>query len=122
MPEVQLRKDALWGKRCLGYSVQAFPDHESLARIGVLQDRALGLCPMDLRRTPLGTIHVSVFPVLPARSFVTGKAQLWERLRTDVVEVIAPHGPADQVTLRFEQIYVTETALILSTPDQPRPI
>ncbi|HEY3950680.1 hypothetical protein [Phenylobacterium sp.] len=122
MAKVHLRKDPLWGRPCLGYSVQGRFDDRSLARLAAFQSEVLRGRSAGLHRTPAGAMHISVFSIVPVRWPDAGKDDLWTGLKAGVLEAIASADPAEGLAIRFEETRVTETAVILSTPEQPAPI
>ncbi len=123
MAQVQLRGDPLWGKPCLGYSVQARFDEASIARLVELQTNIAALPDLpELHWTPPATMHVSLFSVVPVRWPDEGKAALWARLGARVLKEVAASECAANLQIGFKELCFTETALILSSADQPGPI
>ncbi len=119
MSEKRLRADSLWGKPCLGYSIQARFDEESIARLAELQGRIAALSNLPrLNWTPSATMHVSIFSVVPVRWPEAGKAASWGRLRDRVRSEVASTKWPESLVIGFRELAVTETALILFTPDQ----
>ena len=123
MGVVRVREDRLWGKPCLGYSVQARFDEAGIARLTELQTRIAALPPRPrLHWTPPATMHISLFSVIPVRWADEGKEELWEQLRDKVLNAVASSEWLGALTVRFHELVITNTALILSTPNQPEPI
>jgi hypothetical protein len=67
-------------------------------------------------------MHVSLFSVVPVRWPDEGKAALWERLGAKVLKEVAAAEYADHLQIGFQELCLTDTALILFTTDQPAPI
>lgn len=123
MAEAYLRGDPLWGKPCLGYSVQARFDEASVALLAGLQTKIAAVPDLpELLWTPPATMHVSLFSVVPVRWPDEGKAALWDRLRAGVLKAVATFERPDHLAIGFQELCFTETALILSTADQAAPV
>jgi hypothetical protein len=121
MPKFHLHRDPMWGQPCLAYNIQALFDEESLARLAEVQDRVWRRCGNVMRPTPPDTMHVSVFPIIPVRWESNGKEAIWKRLEPLVRQELAVEA-ANAVSIRFLELKITPSALILSTPRQPGPI
>jgi len=123
MAERRLSADPLWGKACLGYSVQARFDKESIERLAELQDRIAALPKLPrLHWTPPATMHVSLFSIVPVRWPDAGKSAVWRQLREKVRSEVASAKWPDRLAITFHELAVTETALVLFTRAQAAPI
>jgi hypothetical protein len=122
MASVHLQNDRLWGEPCLGYSVQAHFDAESTSRLAELQTRTFRGCAARLHLPPPQTLHVSVFSLVPVRWPDEGKEELWKRLIAAGVKDIALQRLGESFSIEFEEVRVTESAIILCTQIQPAPI
>ncbi|WP_425994239.1 hypothetical protein [Caulobacter sp. DWR1-3-2b1] len=111
----------MWGQPCLAYNIQALFDEESLARLADVQDRVRRRCGGIMRPTPPHTMHVSVFSIIPARWVSNDKEAIWKRLEPLVRQELSVEA-ANAVSIRFLEIRIAPSALILSTPHQPGPI
>jgi hypothetical protein len=118
-----VREDTLWGQACVGYSVQARFDGAAGETLAALQRRRLGSGADAWHLTPPDTAHVSVFSLIHVRAVAARKEELWRSL-SHVVRPIIAAASADwnPFAVRFASLEVTETALILTTIDQPEPI
>ena len=121
MSKFHLRRDPMWGQPCLAYNIQAFFDEEGMARLADVQDRVSRLCGGVMRLTPPHTMHVSVFPIIPVRWVSNEKEAISERLEPLMRQELAVEA-ANAVSIRFLEIRVASSALILSTPHQTGPI
>lgn len=118
MTSVQLRADRLWGKPCLGYSLQAHFCEASIRGLRGVQEALAAVAPEGMRWLSPDTFHLSVFSLVPVRWPDEGKSELWDRLQTAVGQEIARYA-WDDFSIQLREAQLTETALILSTPEQP---
>lgn len=107
----------------MGYSVQARFDEESIARLAEVQRRVAAIPNVPrLHWTPPAATHVSLLSIVPVRWPAAGKSELWARLGERVLLEVASAKWPDRLVIGLHELAVTETALILFTPDQPAPI
>jgi hypothetical protein len=118
-----VRKDPLWGQVCLGYSLQARFDGASRESLAAIQRQRLGRGAADWHVTPPETAHISVFSLISVRGAVANKEELWRSLSGLVRPIVAAaRAEWTPCTLRFPELELMETALILTTIEQPEPI
>lgn len=94
----------------------------SLGRLAYLQNAIAIRHPTGLHLTPPPTMHISVFSLVPVRWPDQGKTALWAKLKASALEEIASIRLPESFSCDFQEVRVKETAIILSTPEQPAPI
>lgn len=122
MADIDLKADAQWGQPCLGYSVQATFDAGSIEKLLRLQSAVASKLSAEAFWTPPDALHVSIFNLIHVRSIDDGKAEAWAAIRESAIAELERAEPWTDIAIGLSEISVTETAIILWTPDQPEPI
>lgn len=117
-----LTRDNDWGRECVAYHLQARPDAATIHALRDCQHLAAGRLPTELHTIPPEALHCTVFTLIPAATPMQKARRDWEGIEPLLAISVSDWRLEGPVSLRFERLAFTPTAVIVATDSVPAEI
>ncbi len=105
--------DAMWGAPCLAYNIQCVLPDDVLDAIAQLQRELLGAGLPIFNLCPRGSLHTSIYALVPARSPIAGKEDYWAGVSAKALsDLDRLCRDRRSIALHFNEIRLTPAAII----------
>lgn len=105
--------DGMWGAPCLAYNIQGVVPNDALNAITQMQHGLPGAGLPAFNLCPRGSLHVSIYALVPARSPIAGKEDYWAGVSAKALsDLDRLCRDKRSVALHFDEIRLTPTAII----------
>ncbi|MCL5746792.1 MAG: hypothetical protein M1277_00740 [Patescibacteria group bacterium] len=113
--ENKIEIDKLWGKRCLGYNIQAHYSKSVLDALRDIQAKIMSHEQNSLNIIPQNALHLTIAWILATRQdYGMAKDQLWETIGKQCCTELERIGDTTpELRVNFKDVVATDKAIIL---------